>query len=77
MSTERILVVDDEAGVRSSLQGILEDEGYRVDTVESAEAALARISTGRYDLVSSTSGSRTWTGWRPSPGSANGIPTPR
>ena len=51
MSTERILVVDDEAGVRSSLQGILEDEGYRVDAVENAEAALARISTGRYDLV--------------------------
>ncbi|MGH9337295.1 MAG: sigma-54-dependent transcriptional regulator, partial [Vicinamibacteria bacterium] len=47
----RILVVDDEAGVRNSLQGILEDEGYRVDTVESAEAALGRISTGRYDLV--------------------------
>ncbi|MGH9322478.1 MAG: sigma-54-dependent transcriptional regulator [Vicinamibacteria bacterium] len=51
MSNERILVVDDEAGVRNSLQGILEDEGYRVDTVESAEAALGRISTGRYDLV--------------------------
>jgi two-component system nitrogen regulation response regulator NtrX len=51
VSSERILVVDDEAGVRSSLQGILEDEGYRVDTVESAEAALSRISTGRYDLV--------------------------
>jgi DNA-binding NtrC family response regulator len=26
MSKERILVVDDEAGVRNSLQGILEDE---------------------------------------------------
>ncbi|HEY7697035.1 MAG TPA: response regulator, partial [Vicinamibacteria bacterium] len=51
MSSERILVVDDEAGVRNSLQGILEDEGYRVDTVESAEAALSRIATGRYDLV--------------------------
>jgi two-component system nitrogen regulation response regulator NtrX len=51
MSNERILVVDDEAGVRSSLQGILEDEGYRVDTVDSAEAALTRVSTGRYDLV--------------------------
>ncbi len=51
MSSERILVVDDESGVRSSLQGILEDEGYRVDTVESAEAALTRISRGRYDLV--------------------------
>jgi two-component system nitrogen regulation response regulator NtrX len=51
MTSERILVVDDEAGVRSSLQGILEDEGYRVDTVESAEAALARLAPGRYDLV--------------------------
>jgi two-component system nitrogen regulation response regulator NtrX len=51
MPNERILVVDDEGGVRSSLQGILEDEGYRVDTVESAEAALARMSTGRFDLV--------------------------
>ena len=51
MSKERILVVDDEAGVRSSLQGILEDEGYRVDTDSSAEAALARLSGGQYDLV--------------------------
>jgi two-component system nitrogen regulation response regulator NtrX len=51
LTAERILVVDDEAGVRSSLQGILEDEGYRVDTVESAESALARISAGRYDLI--------------------------
>jgi two-component system nitrogen regulation response regulator NtrX len=37
--------------VRSSLQGILEDEGYRVETVESAEVALARITARRYDLV--------------------------
>jgi two-component system nitrogen regulation response regulator NtrX len=51
MPNERILVVDDEGGVRSALQGILEDEGYRVDAVESAEAALARMSIGRFDLV--------------------------
>ena len=48
---ERILIVDDEAGVRSSLQGILEDEGYRVDTDSSAEGALRRLAREQYDLV--------------------------
>jgi len=48
---ERILVVDDEAGVRSSLRGILEDEGYRVDTDASAEGALRRLEREQYDLV--------------------------
>ena len=48
---ERILIVDDEAGVRSSLKGILEDEGYRVDTDSSAEGALRRLSREQYDLV--------------------------
>ena len=28
MSKEKILIIDDEASIRSSLQGILEDEGY-------------------------------------------------
>jgi two-component system nitrogen regulation response regulator NtrX len=51
MSKEHILVVDDEAGVRTSLQGVLEDEGYRVDTVSSAEAALDRLVGEPYDLV--------------------------
>lgn len=51
MTRERILVVDDEAGVRSSLQGILEDEGYRVDTDSSAEGALKRLTAEQYDLV--------------------------
>jgi two-component system nitrogen regulation response regulator NtrX len=45
---ERVLVVDDETGVRASLVGILGDEGYAVDAVESGEAALA---ARRYDLV--------------------------
>jgi two-component system nitrogen regulation response regulator NtrX len=36
----RILIVDDEAGVRSSLGAVLRDEGYDVDTVDSGEACL-------------------------------------
>jgi two-component system nitrogen regulation response regulator NtrX len=46
-----VLVVDDEAGVRASLAGILGDEGYAVDAVESGEAALAALEARRYDLV--------------------------
>jgi two-component system nitrogen regulation response regulator NtrX len=46
-----ILIVDDEAGVRSSLGGVLRDEGYTVDSVDSGEACLEQISKRPYDLV--------------------------
>jgi len=49
--SQSILVVDDEAGVRSSLQGILGDEGYVVDAVESGEACLQALESRRYDLL--------------------------
>jgi two-component system nitrogen regulation response regulator NtrX len=48
---ERILIVDDEAGVRASLTGILSDEGYRVDAVESGEAGVKAVESSRYDLA--------------------------
>jgi two-component system, NtrC family, nitrogen regulation response regulator NtrX len=48
---ESILVVDDEAGVRTSLVGILKDEGYSADAVESGEAGLLALDARRYDLV--------------------------
>jgi len=48
---EKVLVVDDEAGVRASLAGILGDEGYAVDAVDSGEGALAALESRRYDLV--------------------------
>ena len=38
-----ILIVDDEAGVRASLGGVLRDEGYAVDTVDSGEACLEQV----------------------------------
>jgi two-component system nitrogen regulation response regulator NtrX len=49
--SEQILVVDDEAGVRQSLVGILGDEGYSAEAVESGEAALLALEARRYDLV--------------------------
>jgi two-component system nitrogen regulation response regulator NtrX len=46
-----ILIVDDEPGVRSALGGILRDEGYDVDAVDSGEACLERLSREAYDVV--------------------------
>src|ERR671918_1963118 len=46
-----ILIVDDEPGVRSALSGVLEDEGYQVDAVDSGEAALERLLRQTYDVI--------------------------
>jgi two-component system nitrogen regulation response regulator NtrX len=46
-----VLIVDDEAGVRSALSGVLRDEGYAVEAVESGEACLDRLSRAAYDVV--------------------------
>ena len=45
------LIVDDEAGVRSALSGVLHDEGYRVDAVDTGEACLDRVSRQSYDVI--------------------------
>ena len=46
-----ILIVDDEPGVRSSLGGVLRDEGYDVDAVDTGEACLDRLARQPYDVV--------------------------
>ncbi len=46
-----VLIVDDEAGVRSALSGVLRDEGYAVDAVESGEACLDRVARAPYDVI--------------------------
>src|SRR5215469_14655941 len=46
-----ILVVDDEPGVRSSLSGVLRDEGYSVEAVSSGEACLDRVTRSPVDLI--------------------------
>jgi two-component system nitrogen regulation response regulator NtrX len=47
----QILVVDDEEGIRESLRGVLEDEGYSVETAGEANAALEELTKRSYDLV--------------------------
>ena len=46
-----ILIVDDESEIRSSLQGVLEDEGYKSLLAESAEDCLATLSRKPVDVV--------------------------
>jgi two-component system nitrogen regulation response regulator NtrX len=51
MAGERILIVDDEPAIQSTLRGVLEDEGYHVTAVGTGEDALALVSEEMPDLV--------------------------
>ncbi len=51
MTNPRILIVDDEPGIRQSLSGILEDEGFQVASVENGEACLDLLARSIFDLV--------------------------
>ena len=46
-----ILVVDDEQSIRESLEGILQDEGFRSVIAENGERALLLIKEENIDLV--------------------------
>jgi two-component system nitrogen regulation response regulator NtrX len=46
-----ILIVDDEPGVRSSLSGVLQDEGFDVEAVPSGEECLERAIRASYDVI--------------------------
>lgn len=47
----RILVVDDEADIRESLELLLSAEGYAVSSAENAAEGLRRFESGVFDLV--------------------------
>jgi two-component system nitrogen regulation response regulator NtrX len=46
-----ILVVDDERGIRETLRGVLEDEGFAVETAESGEDCLKAASAKNFSCI--------------------------
>src|SRR5208283_229431 len=46
-----ILIVDDESGIRESVRGILEDEGYKISVSPSGEDCLELLGKSGFDLV--------------------------
>jgi two-component system nitrogen regulation response regulator NtrX len=51
MKHRRILIVDDEPGIRSSLGAVLEDEGYEVESVPDGESCFRVLDTQTFDCV--------------------------
>ncbi|HEX8948873.1 MAG TPA: response regulator, partial [Dissulfurispiraceae bacterium] len=51
MSRGTVLIVDDEEGIRESLSGIFEDEGYNVLTASSGEEALDAVKEHTPDIM--------------------------
>ena len=51
MASDRILLIDDEAGIRTSLSRVLADEGYEVEAVPTGEKGLERLREARFHLV--------------------------
>ncbi len=46
-----VLIVDDESGIRDSLKGVLEDEGYKVAEADSGEACLTLLQKHSFDAI--------------------------
>jgi len=50
-SASKLLVIDDDADIRSLLTDLLEESDYKVDTASCGEEALQMIRVSTYDLV--------------------------
>jgi DNA-binding NtrC family response regulator len=46
-----ILIIDDEAAIRESLETLLDLEGYSIESAENGEEGLARLAARPFDLV--------------------------
>jgi len=47
----KILIIDDEENIREVLSGILEDEGYSVDSAKDGHEGLKKAESGIFDLI--------------------------
>ncbi len=47
----RLLIVDDEAGIRRTLKDLMTMQGYEVEEAENGAEGLEKIQSGSYDLV--------------------------
>ncbi len=46
-----VLIVDDERGIRETLRGVLEDEGFEVESVESGEDCLKSVESDTFACI--------------------------
>src|SRR5258708_39625383 len=51
MAPQRLLVVEDDPGVRTTIVTCLELEGYTVDAASSTKEAIDRLSASSYPIV--------------------------
>lgn len=51
MPTKRILVVNDEADINTTIRKVLEGKGFKVDSYEDPHLALENFKLQYYDLV--------------------------
>ena len=51
MKSRRLLIVDDEPGIRTTLAAVLEDEEYTVEAVANGEECLALLERQAFDCV--------------------------
>ncbi|MCK4420067.1 PAS domain S-box protein, partial [Candidatus Aerophobetes bacterium] len=61
--SRKILVIDDEEGVRDVLEGILKSEGHRVTLAETGKKALEEFKKTHFDLVLTDLGMPEMSGW--------------
>lgn len=47
----RIIIVDDDEGIRETLSAILQEEGYQVDTAETGKQAIEKTNARLYNLA--------------------------